>query len=317
MDGPRNGCQHDRPDGRRKNVASARRAAGYSCRWLGLRGRRGPDKEFQLIPIHSKREEREGRGVDPFVGVTGLFRFSIRPLTTGGFHRHGSGRTRGKRSRLWRELGWLGLMSVVQINVWSDYVCPFCYLAEPPLARVVAESNGAVTIRWRAFELRPEPEPTLDPQGDYLRDIWARAVYPMAKARGMVLHLPPLQPRSRMAHEAAAYAAEHGQAAAMPHALFRAFFEAGADIGDIDVVTQLGAGIGLDAANLRHALVSGRYRPGVIEDERLAASFGLSGVPAIVVRAHGAPWNEAVLVEGAQPYEVIGAAVAQVRARIG
>ncbi len=208
-------------------------------------------------------------------------------------------------------------MSVVQIDVWSDYVCPFCYLAEPPLARVVAESSGTVTIRWRAFELRPEPEPTLDPQGDYLRDIWARAVYPMAKDRGMVLHLPPLQPRSRLAHEAAAYAAEHGQAAAMPPALFRAFFEDGADIGDIDVITQLGASIGLDGGDLRNALDSGRYRQRVIDDEALAQSFGLSGVPAIVVRGKGAPWNEAVLVEGAQPYEVIGAAVAQVRQRTG
>ena len=208
-------------------------------------------------------------------------------------------------------------MSVVHIDVWSDYVCPFCYLAEPPLGRVVEESSGTVTIRWRAFELRPEPEPTLDPKGDYLRDIWARAVYPMAKERGMVLRLPPLQPRSRLAHEAAAYASAHGQAAAMPHALFRAFFEEGADIGDIDVITQLGAGLGLDAADLRTALEAGHYRPGVSEDEALAHSFGMSGVPAIVVRAEGAPWTEAVLVEGAQPYEVIGSAVAQVRQRTG
>jgi predicted DsbA family dithiol-disulfide isomerase len=208
-------------------------------------------------------------------------------------------------------------MSLVHIDVWSDYVCPFCYLAEPPLARVVEESSGTVTIRWRAFELRPDPEPTLDPQGAYLRDIWARAVYPMAKERGMVLHLPPLQPRSRLAHEAAAYAADHGRGTAMPHALFRAFFEVGADIGDINVVAQLGSGLGLEAADLRAALEAGRYRPGVIEDESLAHSFGLSGVPAIVVRAEGAPWNEAVLVEGAQGYDIIAAAVAQVRQRSG
>ncbi len=89
------------------------------------------------------------------------------------------------------------------------------------------------------------------------------------------------------------------------------------DIGDVDVITQLGSSIGLDGGDLRNALDSGRYRPGVIEDEALAHTFGLSGVPAIVVRAEGAPWNEAVLVEGAQPYDVIGAAVAQVRQRTG
>ena len=68
----------------------------------------------------------------------------------------------------------------VHIDVWSDYVCPFCYLAEPTLAQVEQEFKGAVQMNWRAFELRPEPVPTLDSQGEYLRDIWARAVYPMA-----------------------------------------------------------------------------------------------------------------------------------------
>lgn len=211
-------------------------------------------------------------------------------------------------------LGLFGeLMIAVQIDVWSDYVCPFCYLAEPPLAQVEAEAKGAVQIRWRAFELRPEPEPTLDPQGDYLRDIWARAVYPMAQARGMNLRLPPVQPRSRLAHEAAAFAADHDRASALQHAIFRAFFEHGADIGQVDVLVQLGQEVGLDATSLRAALAAGTQRPRVLEDQALAQSFGFSGVPATVVRRAGAEWSEGVLVEGAQPYSVIRDAIEQVK----
>ncbi len=200
-------------------------------------------------------------------------------------------------------------MTAVQIDVWSDYVCPFCYLAEPPLARVEEEGKGTVQIRWRAFELRPEPEPTLDPSGDYLRDIWARAVYPMAIERGMNLRLPPVQPRSRLAHEAAAFAADHGQASAMQHAIFRTFFEVGADIGQPEVLGRIAGEIGLDPAALIAALASGQNRPRVLEDEALARSFGLSGVPAIIVRPADADWRQAVLVEGAQPYQVIRDAV--------
>ncbi len=200
-------------------------------------------------------------------------------------------------------------MTAVHIDVWSDYVCPFCYLAEPPLALVEAEAEGSIQIRWRAFELRPEPEPTLDPGGDYLRKIWADAVYPMATERGMTLRLPPLQPRSRLAHEAAAFAADHGRASAMQHAIFREFFEAGADIGQPEVLGQIAAGIGLDPDALLTALGSGQNRSRVLEDEALARSFGLSGVPAIVVRPANADWREAVLVEGAQPYQVIRDAV--------
>jgi predicted DsbA family dithiol-disulfide isomerase len=207
------------------------------------------------------------------------------------------------------------MMRAVQIDVWSDYVCPFCYLAEPALAQLAAGGAGAVTIGWRAFELRPEPVPTLDPKGHYLREVWANSVYPLAKQRGMKLTLPPVQPRSRLAHEAAAHAAAQGKRAEMPHAIFRAFFEHGIDIGRVEELTKLGVELGLDAAEMEAALQSGHYRPQVIEDEKLAQSFGLSGVPAMVIRAADAPWEQAVLVSGAQPYEVVREAVAQVRAR--
>lgn len=204
-------------------------------------------------------------------------------------------------------------MSEVQIDVWSDYVCPFCYLAEPPLAQAEREASGTVQIRWRAFELRPEPEPTLDPRGDYLRDIWARAVYPMARERGMNLQLPPVQPRSRLAHEAAAFASDHGRGSAMQHAIFRAFFEQGADIGQVGVLMRIAGEIGLDPAALSTTLATGTQRARVLEDEAMAQSFGLSGVPAIVVRRAGADWREGVLVEGAQPYSVIRDAIEQVK----
>jgi predicted DsbA family dithiol-disulfide isomerase len=110
----------------------------------------------------------------------------------------------------------------VQVEVWSDYVCPFCYLEQPVLERI-AQYGARVAIRWRAFELRPEPAPTLKPDGAYLRDIWARAVYPMAKERGMTLRLPPMQPRSRLAHESALFAATQGSFDSMNTALFKAF----------------------------------------------------------------------------------------------
>jgi predicted DsbA family dithiol-disulfide isomerase len=195
--------------------------------------------------------------------------------------------------------------ATVLIDVWSDYVCPFCYLAEPALARIEQEFASAVEMTWRAFELRPEPVPTLDPKGNYLRDIWARAVYPMARERGMTLRLPPVQPRSRLAHEAAAFAREHGQFAAMNDALFRAFFEHGEDIGEVDVLAKLSTIAGLDEADLRRALEEGIHRQQVLDDEQFAQKLGVSGVPAMVARVAGEPIEQPVMIEGAQPYEVI------------
>jgi predicted DsbA family dithiol-disulfide isomerase len=199
----------------------------------------------------------------------------------------------------------------VQLDVWSDYVCPFCYLVEPTLAQIQQDGKGKVRISWHAFELRPDPVPTLDPNGNYLRDVWERAVYPMAKARGMVLRLPPVQPRSRLAHEAAAFAREDGRFESMNHALFRAFFEHGEDIGQLPILEDLAASASLKRRKLSAALQSGQYREQVLNDEETAHRLGLSGVPASLIRAAGAPIERAILVEGAQPVDVCREAVAR------
>jgi predicted DsbA family dithiol-disulfide isomerase len=49
-----------------------------------------------------------------------------------------------------------------RITVFSDYVCPFCYLEDPDLRRVKERFGDDVKIEWRAYELRPDPIPTLD-----------------------------------------------------------------------------------------------------------------------------------------------------------
>jgi predicted DsbA family dithiol-disulfide isomerase len=204
----------------------------------------------------------------------------------------------------------------IQIDIWSDYVCPFCYLEEPVLKKIAAEHGDQLRIRWRAFELRPHPLPTLDPNGTYLRDIWARAVYPMAKERGIALRLPPVQPRSRFAHQAAIFAETHGCFDAMNSALFKAFFEDGSDIGDVLVLIELGTRLGLDAEQLRHALKHGQAKKRVVADEELALKLGISGVPAMLIHAGDEPLDQAIFVSGAQPLEYVRAKVHEARRRL-
>jgi predicted DsbA family dithiol-disulfide isomerase len=193
----------------------------------------------------------------------------------------------------------------IQVDVWSDYVCPFCYLEQPVLERIAQKYGARVAIRWRAFELRPDPAPTLKPDGAYLRDIWARAVYPMAKERGMTLRLPPMQPRSRLAHEAALFAATQGLFDALNAALFRAFFEGGRDIGDLAELVEIGASIGLNAGELRQALEDGFYRKRVLADQELARKLTISGVPALLIHHENEPLDQATEVVGAQPFEYV------------
>lgn len=200
----------------------------------------------------------------------------------------------------------------IRIDVWSDYVCPFCYLEEPVLNRIAEEFSQRVIISWRAFELRPEPVPTLDPDGEYLHAVWNRAVYPMAHLRGIRLRLPPLQPRSRRAFEAAEFARAQGRFAPMHDALFRAFFQEGRDLNSLAVLLQIGASVGLETEELRLALESGQSTPKVLQDERLAHEIGITGVPTMVMSRAARDLAIESILSGAQPYELIHANVEQV-----
>ena len=201
----------------------------------------------------------------------------------------------------------------LRIDVWSDYVCPFCYLQLPVLQRLQQVYGAALEVSWRAFELRPEPVPTPDPAEQNLRSSWQRSVYPMAQERGMTLRLPPLQPRSRKAMEAAVFAHEHGRFDAVHEAIFRAFFVDGRDIGEVEVLQEIGQAAGLPAHLLREALDEQRYRPQVLEDEQIAHNCGLSGVPMMLLRRADAPWRHAVPLHGAVPYDSMVQAVESMR----
>ncbi|HSH47226.1 MAG TPA: DsbA family protein [Halomonas sp.] len=207
----------------------------------------------------------------------------------------------------------------ITLDVFSDYVCPFCYLEAPELDALGERFGEEVEIRWRAFELRPEPEPTLDPDGDYLHDIWERAVYPMAAERGMTLRLPRLQPRSRLAHEASAWAsgresARPGAGAAMRSALFRGFFEESLDLADSEALTQVAETQGLDGEALRRALAAGEFRERVLADQRAARELGIGGVPALRFALDG---EHAGVLEGAQPRRQLYLAVERLRDLMG
>jgi predicted DsbA family dithiol-disulfide isomerase len=168
-------------------------------------------------------------------------------------------------------------------------------LAEPA-ANELVKSEPSIEIVWRAFELRPDPIPTLPPDGEYLHRVWNASVYPMAESLGIVVKLPPVQPRSRLAHEAAHWARTQGKFEEMNQAIFRAFFEHGENIGEIDVLVSRASKLDMDIESFRRSLESREFEQSVIADEMEAEVIGLSGVPAFVV-------NRKFALSGVQPLE--------------
>ncbi|KPQ24574.1 MAG: putative dithiol-disulfide isomerase involved in polyketide biosynthesis [Halomonas sp. HL-48] len=151
-------------------------------------------------------------------------------------------------------------MLTQNIIVYSDYVCPFCLLAEEVIAQ--ATEGLDVNVQWRPFELRPDPAPTLKVEDPYLPKVWREAVYPMAEQLGVPIKLPNIspQPRTDKAFEVFAMAEEHGQGHAYSMATLKAFFQQERDIGDPAVLADIAESVGLERQEVLDALAEGRYR---------------------------------------------------------
>jgi predicted DsbA family dithiol-disulfide isomerase len=200
----------------------------------------------------------------------------------------------------------------LELEVFSDYLCPWCHLAAHRLRILEAEQAGALRLRWRSYLLRPHPEPGRDllqfvrytqgwlrPAGEPdapLFRVWQSTQGPPSHS------LPP--------HLVARAARRLGEAAgrAMHERLLRAYFEENQDISREDVLRELWRDAGLaDAA------FAGWADPALvretIDDHNEAVELGMTGVPA--VRALGSD----AFVMGAQPLEVYRRWVARLRAQ--
>lgn len=136
----------------------------------------------------------------------------------------------------------------------------------------------------------------LDPDGEYLTQAWRDHVYPLAARIGLPMKKPPIQPRSRLAHEAAKWSGDQGRLAEYNHALFRAFFQFGRDIGDKAILMELAGELGLDREDLSQALLSHRFTPAVQADAETAQRLGIRAVPSFVV-------DNRILASGVQTAE--------------
>lgn len=161
-----------------------------------------------------------------------------------------------------------------------DYVCPYSYVAESLLARLEAETG--VRVDRRPFELRPAPTPLVAPDDAELRRVWRETIEPLAASHGVEIRRPPVQPRTRKAHEAAAYARGRDRFRAMHAALYRALFVEGRDIGRIDVLLDIGEQVGLERSGLKVALDIDLHSPDVAAAQAALAEAGVEGTPAFL-----------------------------------
>jgi predicted DsbA family dithiol-disulfide isomerase len=200
----------------------------------------------------------------------------------------------------------------MQVEVWSDVVCPWCYIGKRRLEAALARfpHAGDVEVVWRSFQLDPGvPEGQTHATLPALAAKYGRSVEEM---RGQMAHVESIAAQeglrydlaagtsgnTLLAHQLVQLANERGLGDAVEERLMHAHFEEQRSVFDVDGLVELGAEAGLDADEARAALTDRRYLPAVAEDIATARALGATGVPFFVVdRAYGAA--------GAQPAEVL------------
>ncbi|MGP9768605.1 DsbA family oxidoreductase [Halomonas sp. AOP13-D3-9] len=171
-----------------------------------------------------------------------------------------------------------------QITLYTDYVCPYCLLAEHFVEEVIQGQDIGIT--WRPYELRPAPVATLRVEDPYLPQVWKQSVYPMAKRLGVPIKLPAIspQPRTDKAFEVFAMADERDLGHAFSMRALKAFFQEEKDISNPEVLADLGAEVGLERKSVLTVLAKGTYRERHREALRHAQEdMAITSVPTIVV----------------------------------
>jgi predicted DsbA family dithiol-disulfide isomerase len=175
---------------------------------------------------------------------------------------------------------------MLQIKVYSDFVCPYCFFGEVVLQRALQGIEDKVQVEWMPFELRSYPTPTLKPEGDYLQNTWQNSVYPIASQLDVEVVLPKVspQPYTHLAFEGYQYAKEKGLGEAYTHRMFTAFFQEEQDLGDIEVLTKLAKEIGLDEREFREVVETRKYKDAHQKALRQAyEEVGVTAVPTFII----------------------------------
>ena len=198
------------------------------------------------------------------------------------------------------------------VEVWSDVVCPWCYLGKRHLEAALAGFTHAdeTTVEWRSFELDPRAPRRIEGS---LQELIARKygmtpeqaaagnarLTSLAAQVGLPYRLEEVKVGNSFdAHRLIHLAGTHDLAPVAKERFLAAYFTEGAAIGEPEVLARLAGDVGLDDAEVRSVLDSDAFAEDVRADERQAAELGISGVPFFVVDGR---WG----ISGAQPADTI------------
>ncbi len=199
----------------------------------------------------------------------------------------------------------------MKIEIWSDVVCPFCYIGKRKLEKSLSKMpfQDEVEIEWKSFQLNPNQ--VTDPSKNTLEDLsqskgWTLAktkeitsqVVDMAKAEGLEFDFEKsVVANTKNAHKIIHLAKQAGRGPEMKERLLKAYFTDGLNVDDEETLVNLASEFDIPAKDVSEALNSEAFEQAVDGDIYESRQLGVQGVPFFVLdRKYG--------ISGAQPDQV-------------
>lgn len=198
---------------------------------------------------------------------------------------------------------------MITLDIFSDPVCPWCYIGKANLDRALeAIGDHPFRVEWHPFQLNPDLPRTGADRREYLEAKFggkanaARAYAQVMQAgdqAGVEINIDRIerQPNTLDAHRLIHWAGLEGRQNAVVTGLFRAYFRDGQDIGDADVLSDIGAAAGMDRAMVARLLASDADRDDLAARDADARAKGVRAVPTFLIARQ-------YVVSGAQPPEL-------------
>ncbi|MGL4991596.1 MAG: DsbA family oxidoreductase [Sarcina sp.] len=199
----------------------------------------------------------------------------------------------------------------MKIEIWSDFVCPYCYIGKRRLEHAIEQFSDKENIEliFRSFELDPNAKKSYE---DSIDEIIAKKynisiqeaksnndnIIEQAKEVGLNYNFKDLILTNTFdAHRLTHYAKQEGKLNEMSERIFKAYFVDSLNISDHDTLIKLADEVGLNTSKVSEVLKSDMYSNEVRNDEAVAASKAVTGVPYFV-------FDEKFAVSGAQPSSI-------------
>lgn len=199
----------------------------------------------------------------------------------------------------------------MKVEIWSDVMCPFCYIGKRRFEKAVQELpfGKYIQVEWKSFQL--DPSITNEPGKNVNQYLAERKGVSVQQAQEMNDYVTKMAAEVGLqydfskavvansfdAHRFSHLAAQKGRGDAAEESLFKAYFTEGKNIADHDTLAALGVQIGLDSAEVKQTLQTDAFASQVRQDIDEAGALGIQGVPFFVM-------NRKYAVSGAQSVEV-------------